>query len=105
MPQISELRIQFAFIFIKFVFEYSKNTKYEKDMFNALFTALIKNFNIANVFKNLSFKSNPRNYRIYYNNFIKIINCNFINKENKNILKQLLSIIDRSIDKITKSKI
>ena len=105
MPQISELRIKFAFIFIKFVFEYSKNTKYEKDMFNALFTALIKNFNIVNVFQNLFFKSNPRNYRFYYDSFIKMSNCNFINKENKNILKQLLSIIERSIDKIAKSAI
>ena len=36
----SKIKIQFIFILINFIFENSKNTKYEKDMCNLLFTKL-----------------------------------------------------------------
>ena len=38
MFKISELKMKFVFVFLKIVFEHTKNTKYEKDMFNLLFT-------------------------------------------------------------------
>ena len=43
--KISKIRIKFIIIYLKIIFEYSKNTKYEKDMFNYLFTILNNNFN------------------------------------------------------------
>ena len=43
MFKISELKLKFIFIFLKIVFENSKNNKYEKDMSNALFRELNQN--------------------------------------------------------------
>jgi len=41
------LNVKFTFYYLKYVFEYSKNTKYEKDMSNALFKriAILRNIN------------------------------------------------------------
>jgi glycosyltransferase involved in cell wall biosynthesis len=44
--KISNLRIQFIFIYLKFIFENSKNNKYERDMSNELFTLLFKDFKL-----------------------------------------------------------
>lgn len=65
--KMSELRVLFIFIFLKFLFEYSKNTKYEKDMSNHLFTEFNQKYNIENKFSKLIIKP-------YINIYIDVIN-------------------------------
>ena len=71
--EIGKIRIKFIFIYLKILFEYSKNTKYEKDMLNLLFTKLFSN-DVLNFF----------NYIINL-----YLNCIFITKENKIYFKNL----------------
>ena len=83
----SDLRIKFAFILLKVVFENSKNTKYEKDMFNFLFTIFNKKFNIQQK------KSAFTNYSNFFYNIIKVfLGSRFLTKENKILLEYFLII-------------
>ena len=70
--KISNLRITFIFNYLKFEFENSKNTKYEKDMTNFIFTNILKRFNIG---KKLKISGNILGHFFYK----EIIN-EFINK-------------------------
>ena len=81
--KMSELKVLFIFIFLKFLFEYSKNTKYEKDMSNLLFTELNQKYNIENKFSKIVIKPYIKIYKYVINNYLK---SSFITKENKNIL-------------------
>jgi glycosyltransferase involved in cell wall biosynthesis len=88
--KMTKIRIKFIFIYIMIVFEYSKNTKYEKDMFNHLFTQLNKLFNIENDLANLSSKEDLNFYYYIINLYL---NCKFITNENKyysNYLKKII---------------
>jgi glycosyltransferase involved in cell wall biosynthesis len=77
----SNLRIKFAFVFLKLIFEYSKNTKYEKDMFNFIFTLFNLKFNLVQK------KSALTNNSKYYYNLIKIfLSSKYLTKSNKLIL-------------------
>ena len=96
MFKISELKMKFIFIFLKIVFENTKNTKYEKDMFNLLFTQLNDNFNIINRLNNLSINSK---YYFYYEIIKIFLNCNYITEENKNILNNFIFLIDNKLKK------
>ena len=40
--KISKIRIKFIIIYLKIIFEYSKNTKYEKDMANDFIRWMVK---------------------------------------------------------------
>ena len=75
--KISKIRIKFIIIYLKIIFEYSKNTKYEKDMFNYLFTILNNNFNI---YLNCRFITNENKYYFHY--FKTIIENIFFSKIN-----------------------
>lgn len=80
LNKINDLRLKFSFIYLKAVFEYSKNSKYQKDMVNILFTNIYKTFG-----KKLP---NIKNYYIFFNKVINnFLNCSFITDENKYILK------------------
>ena len=96
MFKISELKMKFIFIFLKIVFENTKNTKYEKDMFNLLFTQLNDNFNIINRLNNLSINSK---YYFYYEIIKIFLNCNYITEENKNILNNFIFLIENKLKK------
>ena len=76
----SRLQQQFLFVYLKLVYEYSKNNKIEKDIFNLLFT---------NFSKELSKSTFPFNNNInFYSELIKIfLKCKFISRENNIILK------------------
>ena len=91
---LSELKIRFSFIFLKLIFENSKNSKYEKDMANQLLSDLNRNFiNIGKLSNNIDF--------FFYLNIIDIyINCKFITYENKILLKKLKEILTFLIIKI-----
>lgn len=96
MFKISELKMKFIFIFLKVVFENTKNTKYEKDMFNLLFTQLNENFNIINRLNNLAINSK---YHFYYEIIYQFLNSNFITEENKKILNNFIFLIDKKLSK------
>ena len=95
----AKLFIKFIFIYFKIVFDYSKNSKYEKDMLNLLFTNINKYFNIKNLLLGLS--SQDDLYFYYY--IINIyFNCKYITDENKYYLKCFKSIIEKKL--LTKKK-
>ncbi len=89
--KISELKLRFIFVFLRIVFENSKNNKYERDMANALFTELNQNLNIIYRLSTLSFNS----YFNYFTNVINMyLNSPYINKENKFLLNIFKNIIE-----------
>ena len=88
----TELRLKCSFILLNIIYEYSKNSIYEKDMSNFLLTDLIKNINIQKIILNLKSKSNKNS--IY--NIIKILlNSKYIYNENKNILECYKQLIQK----------
>ena len=86
MPQ---MKLKFIFIYFKFLFEFSKNTKYEKDMLNLRLSQIFK-FNIENKLLDTNLK---KDYYFYYVVINSIINCKYISEENLNLLKNLKNII------------
>ena len=96
---IFKLKIIAIFINLKLVFEYYKNTKYERDIINVIFN-IIKNdndFNIKNNYMNFKKIYYYNDSFIIYNDIInKYLNCEYITDENKKILydfKNYLKII------------
>ena len=87
MPQ---LRLKYTFVFFKLIFDYSKNTKYEKDMANLLFTVLNKNFNLGQ-----RLNSWTEDFTFFNNIIDKYLNNSFITDENKYILEDFKSIIKK----------
>jgi glycosyltransferase involved in cell wall biosynthesis len=90
--KISKMRIKYIFIYFKIIFEFTKNTKYEKDMANLLFTILNKAFNIL---KN-SYYANRKDFN-FYNEIIKLyLNCKLITNDNKYLLKKFFTLIKKN---------
>jgi hypothetical protein len=90
---LSELKLKFIFFYLKLIFEFSKNTKFEKDMANHLFTSLYKGFDIK---KKLSSKVFNSDEFYFYDDIINMyLNCTFINDDNKLIIKKLKNIINK----------
>ena len=69
--------ILFKFIYLKFIFEYSKNSKYEKD---------IGNYLISNSFKLFKLRFDNNNYNFFYNIINMYLTSKFLSNSNKNIL-------------------
>jgi len=88
---ISEMNIKFIFIFLKLSFEYSKNTKYEKDMFNHLLTWL-KNVDIGSKLSKINFN---KDFDFYYEVINRIFNSIYISEENINLLFNFKKLIER----------
>ena len=84
------LNVKFTFYYLKYVFEYSKNTKYEKDMSNALFKriAILRNINnrILKINKDFNFYLDIID-EFLENEFISNNNKNYLRKTKANILK------------------
>jgi glycosyltransferase involved in cell wall biosynthesis len=91
--KIPELRMKFSFIYLKFIFDYSKNTKYEKDMANHLFTILNRQFNIAGRLQSTDYEEND--YNLYYDIVNAYLNCSYIDNENKYFLNNFKFIIEK----------
>ena len=90
----SILRILFIFLLLKIVFENSKNSKYEKDMANLLFSELNQYYNIEYTLPTFFFKP----YFILWKDIVNMyLNSIFISKDNKNILKSFKKIIETKI--------
>lgn len=89
-------KIRFIFIHLKFVFENTKNNKYEKDMADSLFSRLF--FLLENDFNLIT-----KDFKFYIDIINMYLNCNFISDKNKLILKELKLIIkNKEINKIYK---
>ena len=95
----SILKIKFFFIILKLLFEYSKNSIFEKDIFN-LFLANFNNNNNIKIFS--SFIKND--YNFYYSIINNLIICKFITKENKQLLIILKNLIEKKLLKPVKKK-
>jgi hypothetical protein len=87
---ISHMNLKFIFIYLKFIFEFSKNTKYEKDMVNQRLTIMSKNYNIRGYLSEIQFNND---FYFYYEVINTVINCIYISEENLNLLKNLKNII------------
>ena len=87
--KINKLKLIFVFIYLKFIFQYTKNVKYEKDMANLVFSKFYKDFknNISILLSTLS------NFNLFFEILNMYSNCKFILKENKQILINLKNII------------
>ena len=76
-----EDNFKFIFLQLKFVIENAKNTKYEKDISNSIFSKL------STLFKNNFVIT--KNFEFYKEVIDLYLNCKFINDENKSILTKL----------------
>ena len=76
-----EDNFKFIFLLLKFVIENTKNTQYEKDIANSIFSKL-----------STLFKDNfiiTKNFEFYKEVIDLYLNCKFINEENKSILTKI----------------
>ena len=96
-----DLIVKSTFIYLKFVFEYSKNIKHQKDMSNLLFTILSSQFNIAH---RLFVSANNDDINFYYDIINKYLNSDFITNDNKLILNDFKNIIEKKRKYINSSK-
>ena len=81
---IKIIDLKFIFLHLKFVFEYSKNNKYEKDMSNILLRRIGIWRNIIN--KVLLLKND---FKFYIDIIDEFLNNEFINNNNKKYLRQV----------------
>ena len=81
------------FIFLKFVFETSKNTQYSKDKANHLISFIIDNLNVPDILSRTNFSEDVNLYDNITNSFLDSL---FINNENKNFLQNIKGNIKRN---------
>ena len=91
---INNLKINAFFIELKFIFDYYKNTKLERDISNTV----LKNINQIFI-NNIKKYYNVKDLFIFYKILDKYLNCIFIANENKIILKYIKKIIRNKIKK------
>ena len=91
-------KLRCSFVLFKLFFENSKNSYFDKDIINLLFTDMIKNDNFKNKFFELSKSS--IDFSFYYNIIKTLTNCKFFSKDNKIILIGIKNIIENKIKKI-----
>ena len=90
--KVIKLKIYFIFIHLNFIYKYSKNVKYEKDIFNFILNKNYYNVKLINNF--FSFTKNDYNF---YSNLINLyLNCIFITKENKYLLEEFKTILEKN---------
>ena len=92
MYKISEQRIDFMFKYIKFLFEYTKNKKREKDIVNIVLTILNRRENSMGI--HLSSMNFNSNWNFYYDIINIFLNSEFISEGNKVVFKDLKRIIE-----------
>ena len=95
--KIHELKLKFIFIYLKLVIDYSKNTKYDKD---------IANINFSNVYKFIiADLPNSKNYSNLFNDIINIyLRSTFITDENKSMLNFFKFLIKKKKNNLINSK-
>lgn len=94
LMKYNELRLKFIFIYLKIAFEYSKNTKYERDMANIVLTILTRNFNVQ---RQLSAITDE--YYFYYDILNMYLDNLYITDENKYMLQDFKYEVERKINR------
>ena len=89
--KLSQMKLKSYFNFMKFIFEFSKNIKYEKDMLNLRLTNMLKKFDIIRYILKTNFNND---FYFYYETISEIINCIYISDGNINILLNLKKLIE-----------
>lgn len=92
MFKLSEQRFNFIFKYIKFLFEYTKNIKREKDIVNIILTILNRKKNSME--SHISSMNYNSNWNFYYDIINMFLDNEFISEENKVIFKNLKRIIE-----------
>ena len=92
--KISLLMTKFIFIYLKLLYEYTKNKKYEKDMANILLNNLCRGFNII---PNLQKSESKEDIIFYYNIVNSYLKNEYTTNENKYILNDFNSIIEKKL--------
>jgi glycosyltransferase involved in cell wall biosynthesis len=87
---IPKIKLKYKFIYLKFIFEFSKNTKYEKDMVNLYLNKTNKKFNFKEHLLKTEFCND---FDFYYEVINNVINNIYISDDNFNLLKNLKNII------------
>lgn len=87
-----KLKAKFLFIYLKFVFEYSKNAQYNKDAVNAILLIFTSYFNIPNILSRSDFK---KDFNFYKGIINKFLNSEFIKNEIKKNLKKIKENIEK----------
>ena len=80
------------FIYLKFVFQTSKNTQYSKDKANHLLSFIINSLDVPDI---LSRTNISEDVHLYDNITDTFLDSSYINKENKNFLQKIKEIIRR----------
>ena len=88
--KMGDFRLKFTFAFLKLVFQNTKNTKYEKDMANHLFTSLNKAFSISYRLNNW-----PENFEFFSEIVNSYLKNPFITEDNKFAFEEFRGIIER----------
>ena len=88
------LRIEFSFIVIKLLFDFSKNTKKEKDMSLHFLTIVDKLLNIPYKLSTINKK-----FTFYLKIINAFLNCKFISNENKRIFVDYKNLINKNKNK------
>ena len=97
----AKIMIKCNFIYLKIIFEYSKNEKFEKDMLNAYLNInLYKNLYLTNNYSLLT----PEEFNFYFNLINIFLNCKFITNENKSLLKDYIKILKKKLKKYSFSR-
>ena len=94
--KLSDLRLKFSFIFLKCIFDYSKNNKYEKDMVNYLLKENHEYQLLSAAFS--------ESFYFYYDVINMLLNCSFITNDNINILQKYKKIIEKKNQTYVKQK-
>jgi len=86
LSNVSNEYFKSIFVYLKLIFEYSKNTKHEKDMANCLLSDMFKYKKINGL---IPFEKDNKFYRDIINKYLE---SDFITNNNKLELKNLIKI-------------
>ena len=89
--KLSIMKMKFYFMYLKLLYEYSKNTKYEKDIVNYQFTLISKYINIE---RELSSSNLNEDFYFYYEIVNMLLNCKFTSEENNFLLLKIKKLIE-----------
>ena len=99
--KVSILKMKFYFMYLKILYEYSKNIKYEKDIANYQFTSISKKINIERELSSSTFNDDFYFYYEIVNLFLK---CKFTSEENNLLLLKIKKLIEIKIKLLKNSK-
>lgn len=87
--KLSQVKMKCFFIYLKLVYEYTKNIKYEKDIVNYLFT-IMKGINIEREISSSPFNND---FYFYYDIINMLLKSKYTSSENSILLYKLKNII------------